>query len=100
MSYRVTILEPHRQPAHDPAADCVPQGVFLVLVVQGIEDGHRDFGRPEIAGHRFLLPELITAPEVEQIVTADSIVRRNDAERGKILKERCDRIRGRPIVMV
>lgn len=97
------ILKPQRQPAHDASGDEVTQRVFLVFVIERIEDRESYLCIAHIAGRGFLLPEPIPGAEVEQVVAADVILRWSDSGCGKIRQGRetlCDRIGGGPDIVV
>jgi hypothetical protein len=55
-------LEPHRQPAHDPAADLVAERMFLMHIVQGVEGGDGNLGVAQVACRGLLLRDASAAP--------------------------------------
>ena len=93
-------LEPDCQPSHDPAADRVAQGMFLMFVVQGVKGRNGYFRFAQVPRRCFLLPELVATSKVKQVVAADPFVRRDHTKWGERKECLIDRISSATNIMV
>jgi len=100
MSCLIFRSELHRQPPHHSGADHVSQGVLPVPVIQGVEHRHGHFGLAAITGRRWFLPEAIGPTQIQEMVTPDVRIWRNDAKGLKVEKRLIQSVGGRSDPMI